>query len=71
MSPDINPIELVWDFIVRKLNKRVPSCRIIADLTNTMEERQSFPQDRHRRLVLGMRRRVRILKRNRGGYIFI
>jgi transposase len=29
MSPDINPIELVWDFIGRKINQRNPKCQNI------------------------------------------
>ena len=69
ISPDMNPIEHVWDFIGRKLNQRIPRCRNIAELTNAIvEEWRRFPQDRLRRLVLGMRRRVRELERNRGGY---
>jgi transposase len=27
MSPDMNPIEHVWDFIGRKINKRNPKCQ--------------------------------------------
>jgi transposase len=29
MSPDINPIEHVWDFIGRKINQRNPKCQNI------------------------------------------
>ena len=69
MSPDMNPIEHVWDFIGRKLNKRVPRYRNIAELTNAiLEEWRRFPQAQLRRLVLGMRRLVPELERNRGGY---
>ena len=69
MSPDMNQIEHVWAIIGRKLNKRFPRCRNNAELTNAIVvEWRRFPQYRLRRLVLGMRRRVRELQRNRGGY---
>jgi transposase len=29
MSPDMNPIEHLWDFIGRKINKRYPKCQNI------------------------------------------
>jgi hypothetical protein len=32
MSPDMNPIEHVWDFIGRKINKRNPKCQNIVFL---------------------------------------
>ena len=32
MSPDMNPIEHVWDFIGRKFNQRNPKCQNINEL---------------------------------------
>jgi hypothetical protein len=32
MSPDMNPIEHVWDFIGRKINQRNPKCQNIDEL---------------------------------------
>ena len=32
MSPDMNPIEHVWDFIGRKINQRNPKCQHIDEL---------------------------------------
>ena len=40
MSPDMHPIENVWDFIGRKVNQHNPQCQNIAELTNEiLEER--------------------------------
>ena len=33
MSPDMNPIEHVWDFIGRKINQRNPKCQNIDELS--------------------------------------
>jgi hypothetical protein len=58
MSPDINHIEHVWDFIGRKINQRNPQCQIIDELrTAILREWQQFPQERLRRLVRSMARR--------------
>ena len=32
MSPDMNPLEHVWDFIGRKINQRNPKCQNIDEL---------------------------------------
>ena len=69
MSPDMNPIEHVWDFIGRKINQRNPKCQIIDELrTAILQEWQQFPQERLRRLVRSMARRVTELHNKRGGY---
>jgi hypothetical protein len=70
MSPDMNPIEHVWDFIGRKINQRIPKCQNIDELrTDILQEWQQFPQERFRRLVRSMTRRVTELHNKRGGYI--
>ena len=52
MSPDMNPIEHVWDFIGRKINQRNPKCQNIDELrTAILQEWQQFPQERLMRLV--------------------
>jgi hypothetical protein len=44
MSPDMNPIEHVWDFIGRKINQRNPKCQNIDELrTAILQEWQQFP----------------------------
>ena len=69
MSPDMNPIEHVWDFIGRRINQRNPKCQNIDELrTAILQEWQQFPQERLRRLVRSMTRRVTELHNKRGGY---
>ena len=59
MSPDMNPIEHVWDFIGRKINQRNPKCQNIDELRPAiLQEWQQFPQERLRRHVRSMTRRV-------------
>jgi transposase len=59
MSPDMMPIEHVWDFIGRKINQRNPKCQNIDELrTAILQEWQQFPQERLRCLVRSMTRRV-------------
>jgi hypothetical protein len=68
MSPDVNPIEHVWDFIGRKINQRNPKCQNIDELrTAILQEWQQFPQDRLGRLVRSMTRRVTELHNKGGG----
>jgi iron-sulfur cluster repair protein YtfE (RIC family) len=63
------PIEHVWDFIGRKINQRNPKCQHIDELrTAILQEWQQFPQERLRRLVRSMTRRVTELHNKRGGY---
>jgi transposase len=68
MSPDMNPIEHVWDYIGQRLNHRNPQCQNLAELrTSMVKEWQNFPQYKLRRLVHSMKQRVRELFRKRGG----
>jgi transposase len=47
MSPDMNPIEHVWDFIGRQINQRNPKCQNSDELrTAILQEWQQFPQER-------------------------
>ena len=69
MSPDTNPIEHVWNFIGRKINQRNPKCQNIIELrTGILQEWLPFHQERLRRLVRSMTRRVTELHNKRGGY---
>jgi transposase len=69
MSPDMNLIEHVWDFIGRQINQLNPKCQNIDELrTAILQEWQQFPQERLRRLVRSMPRRVTELHNKRGGY---
>ena len=62
MSPDMNPIEHVWDFIGRKINQRNPKCQNIEEL------RTAILQERCRRLVRSMTRCITEVHNKRGGY---
>jgi transposase len=62
MSPDMNPIEHVWDFIGRTINQRNPKYQNIDEL------RTAILQERLRRIVRSMTRRVTELHNKRGGY---
>jgi hypothetical protein len=45
MSPEMNQIEHVWDFIGRQINQRIPKCQNIDELrTAILQEWQQFPQ---------------------------
>ena len=66
---EMNPIEHVWDFIGRKINHHNPKCQNNDELrTAILQEWQQFPQERLRRLVRSMTRRVTELHNKRGGY---
>ena len=69
MSPDMNPLEHVWDFIGRQINQRNPKCQNSDELrTAILHEWQQFPQERLRRLVGSMTRRVTELHNKPGRY---
>lgn len=56
-SPDLNPIEHVWDFINRKVVARVP--QNLLQLQNFLiEEWRLIPQNYLDKLVIGMPRRI-------------
>jgi hypothetical protein len=53
----------------RKINQRYPKCQDIDELRSAiLQEWQQFPQERLRRLVRSMTRRVTELHNKRGGY---
>ena len=46
MSPDMNPIKRVWDFIGRNINQCNPKCQNIDELRTTiLQEWQQFPKN--------------------------
>uniref|UniRef100_A0A3B4ZU60 Tc1-like transposase DDE domain-containing protein n=1 Tax=Stegastes partitus TaxID=144197 RepID=A0A3B4ZU60_9TELE len=58
MSPDLNPIEHVWDQLKQRLDDRTPSPRNLAELrVAIVEEWNALPQNNIMRLVRSMRRR--------------
>lgn len=68
-SPDLNPIEHVWDIIGRKVRERAPPVQTLDELDNALhQEWLQLPQQQIRRLVAGMRRRLEAVIRVNGGY---
>ena len=68
-SPDMNPIEHVWDYLKRQVQQRDPPPQTLRELRDSvLDVWQQTPQDFLRRLVLGMPRRISALLHARGGY---
>ncbi|CAH1256352.1 BCAN [Branchiostoma lanceolatum] len=66
-SPDLNPIEHLWDQLGRAVRARVTERTTLADLGRLLvEEWNAIPQHRIARLVTSMRRRCRAVVTARG-----
>lgn len=66
-SPDLNPIEHLWDELGRRVRQRGPTS--IAQLATVLkEEWDAIPQQRIRNLIQSMPRRIRDVLVTRGGY---
>lgn len=69
MSPDLNPLEHVWDILGRKIQNLDPPVVNLQQLEQALhQEWQNLPQNRIRRFTGSMRRRVEAVIRARGGY---
>jgi transposase len=69
MSPDLNPIEHIWDMLGRRIYAREPHVKNIRQLEAALHrEWQQLSQQDIRRLTGGMRRRVEAVIQARGGY---
>jgi transposase len=68
MSPDLNPIEHIWDMLGRRIHAREPPVQNIRQLEATLHrEWQQLSIQDIRRLTGGMRRRVEAVIQARGG----
>lgn len=68
-SPDLNPIEHVWDFIARKIDSRPVAAESIQQLAEWVEtEWNDMPQDFVNNLILSMPRRIRATIEAKGGH---
>ena len=68
MSPDLNPIEHIWDMLGRRIHSREPPVQNIRQLEAALHrEWQQLSQQDIRRLTGGMRRRVEAVIQARGG----
>ena len=69
MSPDLNPIEHIWDMLGRRIEAREPPVQTIRQLEAALHrEWQQLSQQDIRRLTGGMRSRVEAVIQTRGGY---
>jgi hypothetical protein len=69
MSLDLNPIELIWDMLCRRIHAREPPVQNICQLEAALHrEWLQISQQDIRRLTGGMRRRVEAVIQARGGY---
>jgi transposase len=69
MSPDLNPIEHIWDMLGRRIQAQEPPVQNIRQLEAALHrEWQQFSQQDIRRLTEGMRRRVEAVIQACGGY---
>lgn len=67
-SPDLNPIEHVWDMLGRRIRSRQPPPETLNELRDALtEEWNAIPQDSIRELIRSMHRRLQAVRRARGG----
>lgn len=68
-SPDLSPIEHLWDHLDRRLRARDPPPQTIPQLRLAIQEEwDNFPQYRIGRLIASMRRRCLAVQEARGGH---
>ncbi|CAH2233909.1 jg14667 [Pararge aegeria aegeria] len=67
-SPDMNPIEHVWDLLKRKVKSSIPATANVGELRIALvEEWRRLSQETIDNIILSMPRRVETLIRARGG----
>ena len=68
-SPDLNPMEHIWDMLGHRIHAREPSVQNICQLEAALHrEWQQLSQQDIRRLTGGIRHRVEAVIQARGGY---
>lgn len=68
VSPDLNPIEHVWDILKRRLRQNYPNLRTLAALERALIETwRQIPQSMIRNCISNMPERLRVVIRSRGG----
>ncbi len=68
-SPDLNPIEHLWDELGRRVSNRIPRPENRQQLIRVLQEEwDAIPQDRIRRLVRSVRQRVASCLAANGGH---
>ena len=67
MSPDLSPIEHVWDILGKRVRRRTPQPRTLGELGAALQEEWGrIPQITIRRHIGSMRRRYITCYNNRG-----
>lgn len=68
LSPDLNPIEHVWDYLKRQVRKREPAPSNVTELKAALQEVWDvIPQELHKKLIRSMKNRLDAVIRARGG----
>lgn len=66
-SPDMNPIEHVWDYVQRRIHQRDNPPITLEELRiAAQEEWNNIPQETINNLIISMHRRVNLLFQRRG-----
>lgn len=69
VSPDLNPIEHVWDMLGKRIRRRNVQPRSLNQLRNALlEEWENIPQNAINALVTSMPRRIAAVSAARGGH---
>ena len=69
MSPDLNPIEHLWDILGHRVRQRDPPVQTLYELTAVLHETWNrIPQNEIQRFIQGMRRRLESVVRVQEGY---
>lgn len=69
LSPDLNPIEHVWDYLQRSLNNYQPPISTLAQLRNVLVQKYAQIPDRYLQgLVRSMPRRCAAVIQTHGGH---
>lgn len=67
-SPDLNPIEHLWDELKRRIRGRNPAPETLLQLREAIEEEWAgIPQDVVKKLIRSMKNRMTACRRARGG----
>ncbi|CAD6212760.1 GSCOCG00012814001-RA-CDS, partial [Cotesia congregata] len=67
VSPDLNPIENVWDMFERRLHRDYPQLHNLQQLTQALLRCWQRISQRDIRRCINMQERLRTVIRNRGG----
>ena len=68
-SPDLNPIENLWDQLDKRVRMRQPAPQTLLQLQQALQEEwQRIPQVQIQRLIQSMRRRVTTVLQANGGH---